>query len=254
MLKKIKWRLNWFWDFYRMKSISTLEDLYKYADKHSPVMFDEERKSKIDPTHNERRTTKLNYFEMLDHLKIDLTDKKVLDLGPGWGEFLQAAKERNASTIEFVDYHPYYFTYNRLNGYKGYRNDYFSSNALRNIPFRNYDLIISKGSINSDRFERQYGGGFRKISFPKWLTRLEFLAKSGGMIIICPTYDLGSNRDKPYKFDFDHFRRRYVFEHLLRNGYKVYSDIEGFNHKDYFPFVFVKKVTSETDEFIKGNV
>ena len=242
MFKQIKWRWRFFVDFFNLSRCKNKIEFNRYALTHDERIAIEDIVKNRSPDENARRTGRNDYIALLDFLNLNVYDKDVLELGPGWGDFLDLAKERGSHSTSFVDYHPYYFHYCRLNGHQGYKNDYFSNGAFKNVPKRRYDLILSKGSINADRFERQFDGGFRKISFSKWLDRLEDLARPNAMVIICPTYDLGFDMSKPYAYTDYPFGRRHMFEYLISCGYQIYTDIKGFSHKDYFPFTFVKKV------------
>lgn len=239
----LKWRMKFRRDFKNMSSFTTMDELYEYAVKQENQKFIIAIIEDQDASKFIRRTGPEEHIQMLSYFDIDLTDKAVLELGPGWGEFLRLAESRDAKTLDFVDYHPYYFTYNRLLGFNGFKNDYYGSQALRGIPIRNYDVILSRGSINADRFEREFFHSYRNLGFQRWLNRLEFLAKPGADIIICPTYDVGWG-----EFEFTNIGRRKVFEWMVFHGYKMITDIDKFNHPKCFPFVFHKKVSLNDTE------
>lgn len=225
-----------------MKSIKTVEEELNYAKRHDKEFFirlNNILSGEVETYNEMLRTNKEHFIRLIDYFKIDLKNKNILELGPGWGDFLFLSRENGADKIEFIDYHPYYFTYNRLNGFNGYVNDYFTSNAFKGIDSK-YDFIMSRGSINVDRFERQFNGTCRLISFPIWMIRLEASAKPGALIIICPTFDLGDDKEHPYKCDKEKFIHSKVYDHLVSTGYKVCTEIDGFTDPIYFPFVFYK--------------
>lgn len=237
--KSLKWRLEFRRDFKNMASFTSMDELYAYAEKNNNQRFITAIVKDQNVDGFILRTGPTEYIQMLSYLDIDLTDKAVLELGPGWGEFLGLAESRGAKSIDFVDHNPYCFTYNRLLGYNGFKNDYCGLQAFREIPIRKYDVILSRGSINADRFERDFFHKTgRKLGFQRWLNRLEFLAKDGADIIICPTYDAGWGGE----YEYQNIGRRKVFEWMAFRGYDVIEDIKKFNHSKCFPYVFRKRV------------
>ena len=239
IINKVLWRIKWKIKFYRMNKLENLEELKDYAIKHNDETYIREI---VEAKRDENiKSTKENaYVSLIKYFNLDLKDKAILELGPGYGDFLNVCRSEGAAELDFIDYHPYYFTHCRLSGFSGYVNDYFSSKAFKNIPIRIYDIILSKGSINIDRFERQFDyKGDRLINFKDWLDRLESLARPGCDIIICPTYDIGDEADREYAYVE---KERKVFDYMLSKGYEIYTNIDNFTHEDFFPFVFYKKI------------
>jgi len=171
---------------------------------------------------------------LFDNLGVQFQGRSFIDLGPGRGDSLDIARE-NGAVAEFVDYDPYVVALNTLKGFKGYMLDYTVKGLTRLRP-RKYDFILSKGSINADRFNRKDPS---LIPFPRWVRQVEDLASSDGRIVLCPTYDKG---DGSYACkDKDAFLQSMFTRTLLGNGYRIMF-VEGFNDERGFPFTFYKRL------------
>jgi len=183
------------------------------------------------------------FTALISALNIDLKDASFLDLGPGYGDTLDLAREAGAKTVEFIDYDPYIMTFNILKGFKGYMFDYTFGKGLTQLYPRKYDVILSKGSINADQFNRKEP---RMIRFPEWIKQVENLANPNGQIIICPTFDKGTEMCEGSYYvckDPEAFRQSWFTKVLLDRGYEILY-IEGFNKpKERFPFTFYKKMS-----------
>jgi hypothetical protein len=180
------------------------------------------------------------FTALFNGLCIDLKNKSFLDLGPGSGESLDVAKELGAVDLAFADYDPYILGYNILKGYRAFHVDYMVE-GLKVIP--KFDVVVTRGSINADRFNRKEVG---VLPFDKWLRQLENLATSNGLIIVCPTFDKQSrpNLDgySPYQWvpDLTDFDESLVNETFLKHGFKR-GFVKGFNEPaEIFPFTFIK--------------
>jgi len=189
------------------------------------------------------RDSQRNSFKSLyEALSIDFIDASFLDLGPGYGESMDIVREGGATTVEFVDYDPYLTAFNILRGYKGYLLDYIVGRGLTPLYPKQYDIILSKGSINADRFNRKEAGF---IPFLKWIKQVETLAAPNGHIIICPTFDKGTETYMGSYYvceDPDAFKHSWFSRVLQDEGYEIIY-IENFNNPKRFPFTFYKKMS-----------
>ena len=250
--ESIRWRYNYWRLFRTFNRMTSLEELVSYARGHQTktiVNKSEEDKflefydNSSSYAENLRTTKEKSYEVMRKAFQIEFAGKNVLELGPGYGEFLRVSKRYGAARIDFIDYSPYILTYNRLCGFNGYRNDYLRSKAFIGLP-RDYNVILSKGSISADTFNKQWLHPSRRyLSFPEWLGRLEELVSpiENGIIVLCPTYDLGGDLRAPYKCSNPKtFLDTPFAKHLVGCGYRVITDWSGLYHPLYFPFTFVK--------------
>lgn len=180
-------------------------------------------------------------------MHIDFRGASFLDLGPGYGYALDLARESGAAKAEFVDYDPYIVIMNTLKGFKGYRLNYMIGKGLNSLYPRKYDIILSKGSINGDEFNRREPG---IIPFPRWLDQLENVASNNAHIVICPTFDRGEEMDGASYYvcsDPKAFRESWFSKVLLDRGYEIIF-INGFNEQKRFPFTYYKRFNSPSQE------
>lgn len=240
----IKWKAL----FYKFKSITDIDALVKnaYNDKHMLFIqyYDEKRRQ------GGRRITD----RLVEHLKINFDGLRVLELGPGYGHLLDIAQERGARAIEFVDYDPYIYHFNRLKGCKGYFVNYYRPKGFSSLLSNKYDFILSKGSINADFFNRihakhqQYNVLYKFIkgyiiTFDTWLEQLESMTALNGQVVITPGYDRGNDPERPDLYvcgDKDEFMDSRFSSLLRERGFNTIY-IEGYNHPEMFPFTFYKK-------------
>lgn len=242
LIDKIKWRISYMIDFRRMNTMTELQELIDYAKERNETYFLEHIEQWKDYMNRPRISRPQHYVSLFDYLKLDLSNKDALELGPGWGAFLQVARDSGARIIDFIDYNPYVYTYNRLNEFHGIINDYYKNNAFKAVNSK-YDLIVSRGSISVDRFERQFNGSrFRLISFPKWLKRLEDLCNLGGTIIISPTYDIGDDKENPYLCHREKTINTKFYSHMWSAGYDLLPYVENWTDEKFFPFTFIKRM------------
>lgn len=233
--KSLKWRAERRWTMYWIKKIDNIADLEDYAKKHKIYL---ERYIKYFPE------GLVIFKSLVKELQLDLNGLSVLDIGPGVGTFMEVAKMKGASNIEFVDYDPVFIKYLELKGYKGYYINYMYPNGFGAILQNRYDFILSKGSIHGDRFNDLIKNpNRRRISLDKWLNQVESMLNPGGQIIITPTY--GTAENKYQCSDLEKFRNSEFVLTMLRYGYKIYSTIEGYTSKEGkfgFPFTFYKQI------------
>jgi len=229
-----KWRERQFKKF--LNSFDTSDDLLEFINKkhyHSTL-------SHIPSDEIRGKRFKL----LFEKLKIDFTNASFLDLGPGSGESLDVACGAGASTVEFVDYDPYLMAFLILRGFNGYMINYLIPPGLAQLYPKKYDVILSKGSINGDRFNRKERG---LILFPEWIEQVENLANPGCHIIICPTFDKGTETyGKSYYVcsDPEAFENSWFSQVLKERGYKIIY-VESFNNPKRFPFTFYRRKLNE---------
>ena len=212
-----------------------LGELFIYMRKRNDFSLLKYLKDQPEYIHTPRIVESQGYINLMKDCNIDLYGLTILELGPGAGTFLEVAKNERSKSIEFIDYNPYIYTYNKLCGFNGYVRDFYSLKAFNGIPTNRYDLIITRGAINLNRFDRQIKKSMH------WIKQLEQLLRSDGRIIICPTYDLGDDDTHPYLCNIDIIKNSKIFKYLMDNGYKCLPFIKGFSHKDFFPFTFYKQ-------------
>jgi hypothetical protein len=105
--------------------------------------------------------------DLLDHLRLDLRGRHVVDLGPGNGASLRVFRERGAST-RFVERNPLLYVACRVRGFEGHLADF----TLDPPPVR--DIVYARGSIHASSFPDS-------AALSDWLDRLE-----ANIHIVCP--------------------------------------------------------------------
>lgn len=217
-----------------LKSFDNVDEFLEFAGKkgHSSYLSSSESREKIRDV----------FKSLYEALNINFKDASFMDLGPGYGDSLDLARERGATTVEFVEYNPYLMAFNVLKGFRGYMLNYTVGNGLTPLYPKKYDVILSKGSINADRVNRKEAG---IIPFPKWIEQVENIAAPKGQIIICPTFDRGT---ETYMGSYhvctnpEAFKHSWFSQVLKDKGYKIIY-IENFNNPKRFPFTFYKKMS-----------
>lgn len=120
--------------------------------------------------------------KIVEFYKQHIVGKRVLDVGPGYGDFLDVCLQHGASTVG-VDYDPFVVRWLQLRGHLAFR-----ANVLRSMgPLKGnlFDFIYLHGSIIADYFHLMGQGHLRRF-----LQRLEGVSAPGGLIVICPYFEL----------------------------------------------------------------
>ena len=208
----------------KLKDIQKMSDFEEYVEKNQPMLFTrykEVSESKV-----------IDFKSAIDHIGIDLNEKSFLDLGPAYGDSLDVVNQRGANRIDFTEFDPYFYTYNRLKPYtnNGYQIDH--RKQLSQLPERIYDFIWCKGGISADYFIKFH----RITSLSQWLEDVERLAKSNGVIMICP----GWTNDKR-KRNIEDLENNLFTKTMKKHGYQILPFIDNHNHEPDYPVTFYKK-------------
>ncbi len=206
----------------QMKSMFEFEE---YVEKNQPMLF---------TRYKEASESKMIDFESaIDHIGIDLNEKSFLDLGPAYGDSLDVVNQRGANRIDFTEYDPFFFTYNRLKPYTHYGFQIDHRKQLSQLPETIYDLIWCKGGISADYFIKFH----RITSLSQWLEDVERLAKPKGVIMICP----GWTNDKR-KRNIEDLENNLFTITMKEHGYEFLPFINRHNHEPDYPVTFYKKI------------
>ena len=157
-------------------SITDIEDFRKLIQKVQPQNFLRYQ--------NASSCKRLEFQTVIDELQIILSDKRILDIGPVYGDSLDICYERGAKAIHFVEKDLFFFTYNKLKGFtKGYQIDH--RRKLSELEDNKYDLIWVKGAFSADHFITRTKFS-RFLNLESWLMQIERIASPSCQIIICP--------------------------------------------------------------------
>lgn len=216
-----------------LSTYSNLDEFLKYLEsinEHGVLQYhayDPEARRKI-------------FQSLYNSMNLNFEGASFLDLGPGYGDSLELARERGAGTVEFIDYDVNVVVFNTLKGFYGYRRNYTAKRGLKGLTSKKYDIVLSKGSVNADRFNRRE----YLIPFEAWVRQVEALVAPNGCAIICPTFDMGTRMvDGSYYVceDPEAFLQSDFTKVLKGRGYEVLF-IEGFNYpRERFPFTFYRR-------------
>jgi hypothetical protein len=157
---------------------------------------------------------------------VSLAAQRVLDIGPGLGEGVDLAYEQGALRVEFIEIDPYFFTFNRLKGAKGYR---FNHNLfLPLLAGRQFDVIIARGSLVVDYFSG--AGALGRWCLQRWLATLDAITAPRGVVLIMPFWS--------YEWVEDHLQSTMaqddpVVTEFRQAGYRALD-----NSDDAMPFAY----------------
>jgi len=185
--------------------------------------------------------TKHDLACFLDATSLKVEGRRFLDVGPGYGAALDVAKQRGASSTDFVDYDPFVCAFNRLKGHRGVRLDIRRN--LGRMAARQYDFVWSKATFTADRFNESKTGWLQRFKlypdFETLLSDLERLVVPGGTSVFCPHWHYENGQRK-----IGDVMKTRVAEILLREGYTSLPSIEGHNFEPMCPTTFIKNVTA----------
>lgn len=168
---------------------------------------------------------------IFDHLAIEPRGLAVLDIGPGYGEFLDWCKKMGSPSLCYIELDKVFDTFNRLKGYDGRRGNHLF--AMKEFPSDTFDLVWASGPISADNLVSSKLG---MSVLNRWLHQLDRIRRRSGHIIIKPAFKskdgvraLGDATGNPFA--------TIMFEH----GYDCLPFFEHHNHEPEYPVTFCKK-------------
>ncbi|MBI5102989.1 MAG: hypothetical protein HZB33_14320 [Nitrospirae bacterium] len=217
-------RATWAYHSIYLRSMNGMEQFLSYIQRSKPKNF-----IFYKDLSSQKRT---EFLAVMDELGINLKGTRFLDIGPAYGDSLDICREKEAAVIDFVEYDPVFFTFNKLKGYtKGYQLNHLWK--LKKLQGNTYDIIWIKGSIIADFFITG-----KIVSLTRWLTQVEALASPTCCIIICPFWF-----NDEQKRNIEDVRHNAFTDIMLNRGYVILPSIENHNADPAFPVTFMKKIT-----------
>lgn len=205
-----------------LTQMTTMQQFHEYLEKVQPEMFFEYMK--------ESEEKRQEFQDVMEKLNIDLKGKTFLDIGPGYGDALDVSHHCGADAVEFVEFDPFFFTYNRLKGFcKGYNLDH--RRALDKLPTAKYDIIWCKGAISADLYIKMR----RIYRLSGWLKQVERLASDGCHLIICPHWT-----NDQIKRNIDDTHDNSFTKTMGEHGFVVLEPILNHNHEPGYPITYYK--------------
>jgi hypothetical protein len=174
------------------------------------------------------------FLSVLSAIAVDPLGINFLDLGPGYGETLDACFERGAKSVSFTEIAPFFYHFNRLKKFTTphHLNHLFS---LHRLPARKFKLISCKGAVVADHAILSQRLPFRKWRFSSWITQLEQLAAPGANILLCPHWRSDGTHRR-----VEDTRTCVLSTLLLSCGYTNLPQIPGHNHEPEYPLTYHK--------------
>jgi hypothetical protein len=235
-LQALSKRYRWMRYGRRLNRMTTMDEFNALMDELQDAIFREyERYDRVEVREQE-------VAAVLSAIGFDIRGKSFLDIGPGFGSTLDAVRQQGAGRVEFAEYNPLFFTYNRLKGFVGYSLDVRTD--LNRLGSQQYDVIWIKQTLVADRFCGERGLTtlarlvYRYPRLSSLLKELEALVRSGGVVIFCPHWtSSGGKRAIPNVLNTPLAR---VFHEC---GYSAMPSVQGHNIEPVSPVTFFKCVT-----------
>ena len=188
--------------------------------------------SSIFEMYKARSIEKRNEIKILfKYFGLDLRNKHIIELGTGYGDFLDICNEKGAKRIDFIERDNDFFCYNKKKNYKG---NAFNIDYLKDLDklFKFYendnkaDILYCKGGFSVDDLTR-------KKMIIRFFRVLDVLAK---VIIITPHWE--NKEGKRFLED----QRGTEFFYLVTNNfnYSLMPFLEGYNTEPQYNMTFIK--------------
>ena len=214
-----------------LNRVNTMEEFNRYVSKLQPREF---------PRYREMSPLKRLEFEtVVAVLSLELKSIDFLDIGPAFGDSLDVCHERGANRIEFIEWDPFFFTFNRLKGWPiGYQMNHLR--GLHHLEQRKFDLIWCKGAISADRFNKWPRRKTSQGQLSNWLDHLLRLGRPGCTIILCPHWINKDGRRKTENVE------QSVFARVVQSkGFSLLPTIPNHNHEPGYPSTFLMRLPSQ---------
>lgn len=186
----------------------------------------------------------------------DLSERTVLDIGPGLGDSLNAARKMGAARTVYLDSEPMFSRYLDLNGHKGWTTNYMSKPYYPADLKGHVDLIWTKGSINCDAVNAAHEKPFsraglvnrvRGFDYVRWIMDMKSMLRPGGHILLIPA--MGRRQTEIVDPDYDvatfhwcedvpAFKRSFFSQTLFDHGFEPVEGVKYYNQPLSFPLGF----------------
>lgn len=226
IVRHLQKRRQWWLHARRLPDLRTLEEFRQYIEQGGyvpPYLVAGEDAS---------QRKRLESEQLLDTCKLDVAGMRVLDIGPGNGDFLDVCRKRGALTVG-VDFDPFVVRWLQLRGHLAMR-----CNILRTIqPLQNnlFELIHLRGSIVVEYFMLVGEGRLRKLLAD--LDRL--LNPVKGCVLMCPCFEVtGPQRMRKIA---DPLASRFT-QVVAEFGYSPLPPMSAANDDPMYPVTYVRTV------------
>jgi hypothetical protein len=229
LLESLKYKVTRVYHRHVLNGVNTMEEFNRYIKEIKPDVF---------LKYKEASTVKrLEFTTVIEKLSLNLNSINFLDIGPGFGDSMDICHERGASQIEFVEWDPFFFTFNRLKKWcTGHQENHLL--GLHSLDQNKFDFIWIKGSLSADKFNKW---PIRKISPAQlniWLDQLLRLGRPSCTIILCPHW-----MSQDAKRKIENVKESIFTKTILSKGFNILPTILHHNHEPEYPVTFFRKLS-----------
>ena len=223
ILRQVQKRAMWIRCTKKLNKMSTMTEFQEYVKLKKPKDFLFYQNGSLGK--------RKEFQRVAAKLALAVEGRSVLEIGPGYGDTLDMCHESKAKDIHFIEYDPFFYTYNRLKGFtKGYHMNHLWK--LRVLDSYKYDLIWSRGSVVADFFESYCW----LISAEKWIQQVDRIASPGCKVVICPYWVCRSG-----KRVIENVHQSKLTKALMSHDYIILDKIEKHNSEPAYPITFFKE-------------
>lgn len=206
-------------------------------------------------------TKKREFLSAIDFFDVSLRGARVLDVGPGTADGLDAAKARGAAVTMFIDEEPFFVKWAEAKEHLGVEANYYFEPFFPSAWSGTIDVLYSKGAINCEWVNEQHaymksGDSRYFFDFEAWIDGLiRLIDPVQGKIILMPAmgkqdttlvdeeYDLVTDYWCP---DIDAYRNGFFCTSLRAAGFREFEGVEGFTQGKAFPLAFYYSATDQS--------
>lgn len=167
-------RLRWALQRRRLDRLRTRAEFERFVQRERPEVFLDYRARAGDISTQFDRTAAA--------LGLELAGRRVLDIGPGYGEVIDAALGAGAAAIDFIELDPVFFTWNRLKGATGHGFNFVTS-LDRHLHGSRFDVVWARGCHVAD----QLAAAPRLLE--RWLHAVDGLSGDDARVVVIPFFE-----------------------------------------------------------------
>jgi SAM-dependent methyltransferase len=170
-----KQRPRWLLQERTLDRMTTPEQFEEFVAREQPELFLRYRAS--------APLTRAQFEETAARFGITFDGRRVLDIGPGYGEALDVAHEQGASTVDFIELEPVFYTFNRLKQFPRPHRFNHALGLAGRLKGRLFDFIWARGSHVPDQFAAA------PWLLERWVRDVDRVVAPGGQVLVVPFWE-----------------------------------------------------------------